>query len=126
MTKISEEDRNKIPQQIAWYKKYCSLIQKGDYYRIASYGDNRLYDCTEVVSKDKKYAMVTYVQVLAEPNVRSRKIKLQGLREEGVYRVSGKTYRGGTLMYAGILIEPLRGDFQAKILEVCEEELLDE
>lgn len=126
VTKISEEDRNKIPQQIAWYKKYCSLIQKGDYYRIASYGDNRLYDCTEVVSKDKKYAMVTYVQVLAEPNVRSRKIKLQGLREEGVYRVSGKTYRGGTLMYAGILIEPLRGDFQAKILEVCEEELLDE
>lgn len=118
VTKISEEERSMIPGQIAVYKKYAPLFWEGDYYRIASYRENHLYDCYEIVSKDKSQAVVFFVQVLHEPNRKSRKIRLQGLDEHMLYEVDGKRYTGGTLMYAGLLRDRLQGDFQAEIIDV--------
>lgn len=118
ITRIPEEDREKIPGQIALYKKYNYLMREGDYYRIASYRENHLFDCIEILSKDKKEALVIYIQVLAEPNMHSRIIKLQGLDEAALYEIEGEKYRGSTLMYAGVLVERPRGDFQAKLIEL--------
>ena len=120
ITKISQKERDMVPSQIAAYKKYASLIREGDYYRIASFRENHLYDCYEIVSKDKTQAALFFVQVFNEPSVRSRRIRLQGLKEDARYEVDGKTYQGGTLMYAGLLRERLRGDFQAEVIEVRE------
>ena len=36
VTKLSEEDRAMIPEQVALYHKYNDLVRSGDYYRIAS------------------------------------------------------------------------------------------
>lgn len=116
--KISEEDRAQIPEQIAAYKKYAPLIREGDYYRIASYQDNHRYDCYEIVSKDRTEAVVFFIQVLHEPNYRSRKLRLQGLDRGTLYEVDGKTYLGGTLMSAGLLLQRPWGDFQAQIIEI--------
>ena len=116
--KISEEDRAQIPEQIAAYKKYAPLIREGDYYRIASYQDNHRYDCYEIVSKDRTEAVVFFIQVLHEPNYRSRKLRLQGLDRETLYEVDGKTYLGGTLMSAGLILQRPWGDFQAQIIEI--------
>lgn len=118
ITKISKTDREQIPGQIALYKKYHHLIRNGEYYRIASYGVNGLYDCYEVVSPDQEEALVTYVQVLAEVHQKSRRLKLRGLLEDMVYEVEGRLYRGSTLMYAGILVERIPGDFQAKLIHI--------
>ncbi|MCR5108691.1 MAG: alpha-galactosidase, partial [Lachnospiraceae bacterium] len=65
ITKIPEEDRAMIPKQVEQYHKFHMLIQDGDYYRISSFRENNLYDCTEVVKKDRSEALVTFVQVLA-------------------------------------------------------------
>ena len=116
--KISEEDRAQIPEQIAAYKKYAPLIREGDYYRIASYQDNHRYDCYEIVSKDRTEAAVFFIQVLHEPNYRSRKLRLQGLDRGTLYEVDGKTYLGGTLMSAGLILQRPWGDFQAQIIEI--------
>lgn len=118
ITKISKEEREMVPGQIAAYKKYAPLIREGDYYRIASYRENHMYDCYEIVSKDKSRAAVFFVQVLHEPSVKSRKIRLQGLDEHALYEVDGRQYPGSTLMYAGLLRERMRGDFQAEVIEV--------
>ncbi len=118
VTKISEKERQLIPGQIRAYKKYAPLIQKGDYYRIASYRENHLYDCYEIVSKDKSQAVLFFVQVMNEPSMRSRKIKLQGLDEHALYEADGRQYLGGTLMHAGLLRERMRGDFRAEVIEV--------
>lgn len=109
-----------VPGQIAAYKKYAPLIWEGDYYRIASYQENHKYDCYEIVSKDQSRAAVFFVQVLHEPSVRSRKIRLQGLKEDAVYEVDGRRYTGAALMYAGLLRERMFGDFQAEVIEVTE------
>lgn len=118
ITKISKEEQEMIPGQIEVYNKYNKIIREGDYYRIASYQENHLYDCYEVVSKDKKEAFVTFTQVLGEPNKKSRRIKLYGLDENAVYEVEGKRYFGDTLMNAGLLIERPWGDFKSKIIDV--------
>ena len=118
ITKIAEEERAQIKEQVAMYKKYNPLIRDGEYYRIASWQENHLYDCYQVVKEDKTESLVVYVQVLAEPEKRSRKIKLQGLDEEAFYELDGKVYQGRTLMQAGILLERMKGDFQTKLLHL--------
>lgn len=120
VTKISKEEQALIPGQIAAYKKYAKLIREGDYYRIASWRQNHYYDCYEVVSKDKSMAIVSFVQILNEPNVRSRRLKLQGLAKHALYEVDGRTYSGETLMLAGLIRSRLEGDFQAEIIEIRE------
>lgn len=118
ITKISQEERDQIPGQIARYKKYNHLVRNGEYYRIASYQENHLYDCHMVVSQDQSEALVTYVQVLAQPHQRSRKIFLQGLKEEAFYEADGRVYQGSTLMYAGLLLPQEKGDYQARLIYV--------
>lgn len=120
VTKIPEEDRAMIPEQVAMYHKYNDLVREGDYYRIASFGENHSYDCYEVVRKDKKEALVTYVQVLNRPSFRSRHICLKGLEAKTKYRVEGMegAYLGETLMKAGIPVERFWGDFKGKLIHV--------
>lgn len=117
VTRIPEEDRKMIPSQIAMYHKYNDLVRSGDYYRIASYRENHRYDCYAVVSKDKKEALVTYIQVLNCPNYHSRRIYLKGLDPNTKYRIEGEEveYYGDTLMKAGIQAENLWGDFKGRL-----------
>ena len=123
ITKISEEDRNMIPKQIAMYHKYNDLVRTGDYYRIANFSDNNCFDSYEVVSKDKSEVLVTCIQVLGRPNYHSRRIKLKGLIENAMYRneETDEVYSGGALMYAGIHINNLYGDYSGKILHFIRE-----
>lgn len=120
ITKIPEEDRNMIPEQVAMYHKYNDLVRNGDYYRIASYQENHEYDCYSVVAKDGKEALVTYIQVTARPNYRTRRVYLKGLLENTIYRIeeTGEELSGGALMHAGINIANMWGDYLGKLLHV--------
>ena len=122
ITKISEEDRNQIPEQTKLYHKYNDLVRTGDYYRMASYRENGYYDAYMVVSKDKTEALATYVCVKRRPNPRSRSLKFLGLDPEKTYRIEGedRTYLGSTLMNAGIYMEEPWGDYQAKLIHIVE------
>ena len=118
ITKIASEDRDMIPEQVAMYHKYNDLIRTGDYHRIESYHSNNEYDCYEVVSKDKREALITYIQVRARPNYRTRRMFIKGLLPDVIYRFeeTGEELSGGALMYAGINIPNMWGDYQGKLL----------
>ena len=60
VTRIPQADRDMIPSQTAMYHKYNDLVRTGDYYRIASYSENRQFDCWEVAAKDGSEVLVTY------------------------------------------------------------------
>ncbi len=113
ITKISQDDRDEMKQQTQMYHKYHPLVREGDYYRIASWRKNHLYDCWAVVSKDKSEALVTFVQVLSEANFKSRKIRLKGLEAGALYRLeeTGEVYSGAVLMNGGFLVKRDFGDF---------------
>lgn len=117
ITKISEADRTEIEEQVKLYHRYQPLVREGDYYRIASWQENHLYDCWQVNAKDKSEALVTYVQVLAQPNCHSRKLRLKGLNPDADYCLEGtkEVYSGRLLMYGGILIPRVFGDFVSSI-----------
>lgn len=122
VTKIPEEDRNMIPQQVEMYHKYNDLVRTGDYYRVASYQQNHMYDCWMVVKKDRTEALVTYIQVMGRANSHSRRILLKGLSPDKLYRIEGedRTYLGSTLMNAGLLIGNLWGDYKGKLIHIVE------
>ena len=122
VTKIPESDREQIPAQVAMYHKYNDLVREGDYYRIASYAENHYFDCYGVVSKDKKEALYTYVQVLNRPNYHSRRIYLKGLAAEKYYAIEGEegTWSGEQLMNAGLLVQNPFGDFKGKLIHLTE------
>ena len=69
------------------------------------------------VKANKKELLLTYVQVLAYPRFRSRKIYLQGLDPNAVYHLEGtdEHYSGEMLMRAGYLVGHETGDFRSRL-----------
>lgn len=117
VTKLSDEEKAMIPQQVALYHKYNDLVREGDYYRLASYAENGSYDCVLVAAKDKSEALMFYTQARAVPNCHSRKIRLDGLDASAVYVLeeSWEMYSGDVLMKAGFLVKGLWGDAASKL-----------
>ncbi len=115
-TRISENDRQMIKEQIKQYKKYCHLIINGDQYRLGNVFSDISYDAWLFISKDKTQALLTYVQVLAKANERSKRIKLDGLNPDWYYKndVNNLVLSGSALMNGGFNFENLWGDFKSK------------
>lgn len=120
VTKISKEDRDMIPEQVAMYHQYAKLIQSGDYYRIANVADTKYFDCYAVVAADKSEALVTYVNVMNLANSHSRRIRLKGLQEDAKYAWEGTdlVMTGAAYMNAGILIPQMWGDYQSTLVHL--------
>lgn len=118
ITALSEEDKNTISKQIADYHRHAHLMLEGDYYRLGDESEGT-YDAWIFVSKDKIEALMTFVQVAARINTRSRRVKLDGLRPDKKYCCEGEelpVLSGAALMYAGINITGLYGDFASKLI----------
>ena len=137
---LSEEDKAAMPGQIALFRRVHPVVREGDYYRLASYRENHVYDAYLVSTKDKRLAFMTYVQVLTEPNKPGVLLRLQGLDPDLRYSVTcdfkgsasvrnGQMsegpdteqnigiFRGETLMKAGMIIPRVSGDYQAMMYE---------
>ena len=117
ITQLEEDELSQIPKQVEMYHKYNDLVREGDYYRIASYAQNHLYDCWAVSAKDKSEVLVTYVQVLAEPNSRSKKLYLRGFDESTFYKLeeTDEIYSGENLQKCGFLMKRMKGDFVSRL-----------
>ena len=117
ITKISAQDREQIKGQVELCHKYQELIQKGDYYRIASWDSYKPFDAWEVAAKDGSEVLLTYVQVLAVPNAHSTVLRLHGLDALAEYSLEGTeiSYLGEELMNCGFLIPAQPGDFKSSL-----------
>ncbi len=114
LTKFTDEEREAVRLQIDQYKELRELIQFGSLYRLMSpFEGNETAWIT--VSEDKREALAAYFRVLAVPNGPISRLKLRGLDSDKVYTVTGsnKTYSGEQLMYAGISIPELQGDYRS-------------
>lgn len=124
VTKIPEEDRKMIPKQVEEYHKYNDLVREGDYYRLESFSKNQKTDAYMVVKKDKSEALVTVIHVFNRPVEGGKKIKLNGLKPDAMYRINDdkRIYSGEELMYIGIHCEApwAGGDFNGKLYHITE------
>lgn len=122
VTKISQEERDMIPKQVEMYHKYNDLIREGDYYRMGNMFEDNNFDCWMVVSKDKKEALVTYIQVMAKPGRVGvlRKICFRGLCPNTFYQIEGTdtVASGAALMNGGYWFENMPNDYQGKLVHL--------
>ena len=116
ITKLSDEEKELIKEQVKNYKEIRETIQFGDYYRLTS-----PFESNDVawmfVSKDKKEVVVSFVRQQAVPHPKFESLKLTGLEEDASYEVVGENavYFGDELMYVGLNVPELTGDYAAKM-----------
>ena len=114
LNELSEEEKEEIRQQIAEYKKYAELIQRGLYYRLTNpQTDNQ--GAWEFVSEDQREALVQVVGIKKHANMTVDYIKVKGLKENTMYREteSGRLYNSTALREAGIPKPVLNGEYKA-------------
>jgi alpha-galactosidase len=116
LSKLSDIDKAEIKEQVEFYKEIRPLIQSGDFYRLMNpFESNNA--AWMFVSKDKTDVMVAYFRILSKPNSPNESLKLKGLCPEMDYMLvdTQEVYGGDELMYAGLNIPDMTGDFQSKI-----------
>ena len=116
ITKLSDEEKEMIKEQIKNYKEIRETIQFGDYYRLSSpFEDNDV--AWMFVSKDKKEVVVSFVRQSALPHPKFESLKLVGLEEDASYEIVGEdaVFFGDELMYVGLNVPELVGDYAAKM-----------
>lgn len=114
LNELSEDDKAEIRSQIAEYKKYAALIQRGKYYRLTNpQTDNE--GAWEFVSEDGSEALVQAVSVKIHANMTVDYVKIKGLTENTMYRetVSGNLYNSTALRESGLPMPVPSGEYQA-------------
>lgn len=136
LNELSEGDVRIVKEQIAFYKKYRTIIHNGTFYRLLSPFDDDNQTAWMVVSHDKKTAIVAHYKTLNEVNAPYRRLKLKGLDNDGLYNVGQNSLRSGMeLMKAGLVCSdassgqindqnrrPETFDFDSKIWVITQEE----
>lgn len=84
---LTDEDFEKIKEQVRFMKKYRRLFQFGVFYRLESPFDGNVTGWM-VVSEDKKEAAVGWFRVLSGPNQPYSRMRLRGLDENFLYHIS--------------------------------------
>lgn len=104
LNKLTEEEIEEVKAQVAFMKKYRSLLQFGTFYRLKSpfEGNETIW---MVVSEDKKTALVGWYRVLNVVNAPYTRIQLQGLLPDTLYEntASGTLHYGDELMNLGLI-----------------------
>jgi alpha-galactosidase len=131
-TKLSAKERDEVTDQVAFYKKWRALFQRGRFLRLRSPFEG---DGNEVawmtVAPDRRSAIAADYQILNRPNTGPRRLRLRGLDAGATYRVSTWPAIGGdaatkplvvggdALMAAGLVIDGARqssdGDFRGRL-----------
>jgi alpha-galactosidase len=104
---LTDEEKEKIKEQVAFYKAHRELLLKGTFYRILSPFEGNEASWI-VVSEDKTEAIAGYYKVLNSANEGWRRFKLTGLDEDKKYIINNNSqryYYGDELMNIGIVLE---------------------
>lgn len=119
VTTMTEDEKEIVKTQVAFYKENRELIQKGTFYRMQSPFEGNVTSWM-VVSDDQSEAFVGRYQVLGVPNPGHSRLLLAGLKEDYEYEVEGieGTYYGDELMHAGIHLNPAFGDYTSQVFKL--------
>lgn len=116
--KMTQEEKDKVLQQVAEYHKYYDVIHYGDLYRLLCPWDDHRFAVWQFVSQDKKEALVTKMTM---DNVwdHFQIVRLRGLDPQMSYHCPqlNLTCSGALLMNAGVnLTEVAPWEYQSALL----------
>ena len=117
--KLTSDEKEFVKKQVAIYKKIRQTIQFGNFYRLLNpfEGNEAAW---MFVSEDKTKAFVAYFRTLNKVPGILRRLRLKGLDTNMDYKLidSKKTFGGDELIYLGLNIPKIIGDFQSIILRL--------
>jgi alpha-galactosidase len=120
LTQMSDEEKTEVKRQVQQYKEIRHLVQFGDFYRLRSpfAGNDTAW---MMVAEDRSEAFAAFFRVLAESNAPLDWLRFKGLDPTAKYRLvdSGVVYGGDQLMYAGLPIPRLQGDYQSFVWRIA-------
>ncbi len=109
----TEEEKELIKRQVAFFKEHYDLIQKGDYYRLTDPFQSP-FTAWEQVSPDRREALVSLVSHATHASAPFRAVRLRGLDPDAQYRVNGEdVWSGDVLMEAGFPLPMPTDDYQS-------------
>ena len=114
ITKMSDEDFEKMKESIVRFKKVREIVQFGDMYRLMSPFESN-HAIFQFISKDGEQVYVSYSNILAVTNGPFWFIKLENLDPDAIYydEENGIKMSGAALMHVGIPMRELE-DFYSK------------
>ena len=112
LTKLSDEEKETVREQIRQYKQTDTLVLRGDLYRLFSPFESDLF-CKMLVSKDKSRAYAVGMCLRGDP-YETRTVRLKGLDGNKTYTVRelGLSVSGTALMQIGLPLSVM-GDYDA-------------
>jgi alpha-galactosidase len=130
-TKLSDQERARIKDQVEFYKRWREVLQFGRFHRLRSpfEGDGN-ETAWMSVAPDRRSAIVGFYQVLSRASLGPRPLRLRGLDPAAMYKVTlwpptAAAFQplqlgGDALMAAGLVLEAsrmstLQGDFHARL-----------
>ena len=122
ITRLSQEEKDMVKIQVEEFKKYYSLIQQGDYYRLTDDGRKSPYVAWEFAAEDGTEALLNVVTLRVRAYAMPYTVRL---KPEAVYEVegTGEKYSGAALMNGGYLLPVIWDDYQSvqvHFVECCE------
>ncbi|WP_288526719.1 alpha-galactosidase [uncultured Clostridium sp.] len=124
ITKLSEEEKEELKKQISLYKEIRETVQFGTLYRLKSpFNSNEV--AWMMISEDKNEVVVSYVRQWALVNESFSNLKLTALDKDSEYEIIGEdiVLSGDELMYIGLNIPELYGDYVSKLWKLKKKDL---
>ena len=129
LSELSDSEKAEVKEQIGYFDRHYGLIQNGRYFRLT--GPEEDFTAWQVTAPETQEALVSLVLSHPRANASPIHFLLKGLDAEKYYRVvdyrvfgvrsvpfgiagsdlTGQVYSGAALMYAGITLPQLMGDY---------------
>ena len=136
--KLSEEEKERIRGQIARFRELSPLLREGDLYRLTELDEPRDFEAWQLVSADRGESLMSLVLTHPRANPRPLHLRLKGLDPAARYRVERldvfdaflpekpeplpQIYTGAALLYAGLTLPRMMGDYPSVQLRLRKEE----
>lgn len=88
IAELNSDERKKVTEQVAFYKKHRKTLQFGDFYRIKT-NEKGIYQWI-TVDRSKKKAIGIFLQKEVVPNFTYGKFKTKGLARDKIYHFTNR------------------------------------
>ena len=128
--KLKRTECTAVKNQIKRFKRLNDLIRTGDYYRLTDPAENAYFTAWQFAAEDGSEALLNLVVTHPQANPLPIHLCFRGLEEDAVYELDGIDYfgsryahdvedgihkgmrfSGSTLLYAGLVLPQLFGDY---------------
>ena len=128
--KLKRAECTAVKNQIKRFKRLNDLIRTGDYYRLTDPAENAYFTAWQFAAEDGSEALLNLVVTHPQANPLPIHLCFRGLKEDAVYELDGIDYfgsqyahdvedgihkgmrfSGSTLLYAGLVLPQLFGDY---------------